>query len=548
MKYGALAAIVLALTLLGSTCVPLIDLDNNNNNGGVTPNTLLSASVMRPAVTREVAADSTIEIEWTAVNLTEDDAVAAVLVRWRPDLSETILAGGLRLPESGGTRTLDWDTSGFQGGEYSIHVRVTAGGRSEEAAAPGRITLNTAPKFEFTAPTKDVELGDPNAVIEPNTPSGPSVDGGAVDATTITIKWTAFDPDGDGVARLEVDPDEDDPNHNSGNEIIITELPLLVESSTESFDWDGSDEQGVRVETDTYVLFARVTDDFNKAQLTENAGRLIIPDAPEADPTPPLFTAPEEDTDFLDSDADLKIEYLLGESDDVLVDLEVDVDDNNSNGNEIRIDSQRLVEVVEDEDTQTGEFDWNGEDEHNDAVPSGIYHLLLLINRGAGAPQIVVSDALVFRRTDDDQPLIALIKPDTDQTVEAGQLVFIKWRDDDHGGVEEPEDPNDPNTPAYDKESAVIRLWLDDDDTFGDDPNDPAPMIEITPKPSDPIEALKDGVLDTFNYRVPELGALGPGRYYIFATISREAVSPPDEGNTSRAAGQIVIDDPNNPN
>jgi flagellar hook assembly protein FlgD len=546
MKYGALAAIVLALTLLGSTCVPLINLDNNSPS---TPTgTLLSAAVTRPAVTREVAADSTIEIEWTAVNLTEDNAIAEVFVRWRTDLSETILAGGLRLPEAGGTQTLDWDTSGFQGGEYSIHVRVTAGGRSEESAAPGRITLNTAPSFEFTAPEMDVELGDPNAVIEPNTPSGPSVGGSDGDATTITIKWTAFDPDGDGMARLEVDPDEDDPNHDSGNEIIITELPLLEESSSESFDWDGSDESGVRVETDTYVLYARVTDDFNKDQLIENAGKLIIPDPPEEEPTPPLITAPDADTDFLESDADLKIEYLLGESEDVLVDLEIDPDDNNSNGNEIRIDSQRLVEVVEDEDTQTGEFDWNGDDEHNDPVPSGIYHVLLLINRGSGSPQIVSSDALVFRRVDDDQPLIALIEPNTDQTVEAGQFVFIKWRDDDHGGVEEPEDPNDPNTAAYDKDPAVIHLWLDDDDTFGDDPNDPAPMVEITPDPNDPIDALKDGVLDTFNYRVPELSVLGPGRYYIFATITREAVTPPDEGNVSRAAGQVVIDDPNSTN
>ncbi len=502
MKYAVLAALALSAVLVGATCVPLIDLDEGNR---LDTGSKLEVSALKPAVSRSVPSGAVIEIEWTAVNLTGADAVGTVIVRSRQDFSDTILEGGLRLPESGGTRVVTWDTTGFEGGEYSILVRVEAGTRTVEDSAPGRITINTPPTLEFTEPTEATVLGEPQP--DPNDPNN------TIESDTVTIRWTSFDPDGDGNASISIDPDLD---HDSGNEIVIKEVNIPAEAGFDSMAWDGTDVEGERVEPDTYNIFASISDELNEARFVDGLATITVPEEPNEPNYATAITEPAEDTDYLRGDEPFTITFTLDEPNSVLVDIEFDSDDNHRNGNERNLLSQRVI----DPNTHEDSFDWGGLGSDGKPILDGIYRLLLIVNRGTSAPQIVESEALVFRRSEQDQPLIALLEPATDKTVEAGEFVFIKWRDDDP------------------TESARIRLFLDDDNIPNEDLETGEAEIEILPEPR---EAAGDGVLDTFNYRVE--GTLVPGRYYIFAYIDRDDADPIDD--YSIAGGQIVIEDPN---
>jgi len=500
MRYGILVALAISWLLLGATCFPLIDLDQEE---GVVSGTTLAVSVITPAADREVPLGAIVEIEWTAANLTGWEAVATILVRARDDLSETILSGGLRLPGEGTTRSLDWDTSDFPGGVYSIVARIEADDQTKEATASGRVTINTPPSFDFTEPTEDTELVEQEDPNDPNAPPGPA---------TITIRWTAFDPDGDATVQIGIDPDPNDPNHNSGNEIIIAERDIPSSSGFDSLDWDGTDQNGEQVEPGTYDLYALITDSMNEDQFIEGPARVIVPEEPEAIEL--AITQPEEDTEFLTTDDPLTIEFTLDEDDNVLIDLKADTDDNHLNGNEITILSQRLIEEGTNEDS----FGWDGDDSAGDPVDDGIYRIFLVVNRGSGTPAIAEADGLVFRRSEEEQPLIALLEPEAERTVEPGAFVLIRWRDDDPS------------------ETATIRLTLDDDALPNEETETEDPEIEILAD----RDADGDGVQDTFQYQVPV--DLAPDRYFIFAYIDRDGDAPFD--NVSVAAGHIMIEDP----
>jgi flagellar hook assembly protein FlgD len=505
MRYGILLASGLSIVLMGATCFPVFDLAPATESA---TGTTLAVSVITPTEDRQVAAGDPVTIEWTAANLTGSSGVATVLVRAREDFADTILVGGLRISEFGGTQSVDWDTTGFAGGEYSIHVQVEAGERTAEATAGGRITLNTPPSFEFTEPTEDTELvgRDPNDPNDPNAPLLPP---------EVTIRWSAYDPESDGTAKIGIDPDRD---HESGNEITIYQVDIPRTSGFDSIDWDGTDTSGERVEGDTYYLFAAISDEVSPERFVEGLARIIVPEALEL-----AVTQPEEDTDFLTTDDDLTIEFTLDEDDDVFIDLRIDTDEDHRNGNETTILARYLV----DRDTNEDSFDWDGDDSDGNPVGDGIYRIFMAVNRGSGSPQIVEAEGLVFRRSTAEQPLIALLQPDADRTLTGGVGgdVLIRWRD------------NDPS------ESAKIRLTIDDDAT-PDEIVETDNAEEVLPSGDwDDLDAAGDGVEDTFTFYVADDRA--PGRYWIFAYIDRDEAAPWD--NIAIAAGQIVVEDPDEP-
>lgn len=270
MRYGIILALALTWLVAGATCFPLVNLDPES---GAEPGATLAVSVMKPAEDRDVPQGAVIEIEWTAANLTGFDAIATILVRAREDSSETILEGGLRLPEAGGSRSLEWDTSTFQGGAYSIVARVEAGSRTEEASAPARITINTPPSFDFIEPTERTELKlDPeDFYLGSSTP-------------TAAIRWEAFDANGDGTAQIGVDPfdpnDPDDWDRESGDEITIAEVAISRTEGLDSLEWDGTDEDGQPVEAGEYNFYAVVGDSMNKSRIVKGSARIVVPEEP----------------------------------------------------------------------------------------------------------------------------------------------------------------------------------------------------------------------------------------------------------------------------
>ena len=283
MRYGILAAMASAWALAGTTCLPL-RLSEPSEYG---PEKSLGVSIVSPASDREVPLGATVEIEWTAGNLTGSEAIVTILVRHRASRAETILAGGVRVGETSGVRTVTWDTSGFEYGEYSVLARAEADGLLEETSGAGRITINSPPSFEFTAPTEDIELP-----LEPEQEEEPAEDANApaVEETgTIFIRWTAFDPEGDATARIGIDPDGD---HENDNEIVIAERDLPTTSTDDALEWDGTDLDGDPVDAGIYNFYAIVSDEINEQVIVDGPARITVPTRP--DPVETAITAPDE--------------------------------------------------------------------------------------------------------------------------------------------------------------------------------------------------------------------------------------------------------------
>jgi len=476
--------------LLAGGC-PLLDLDQIENQPA--PSRKLAIVIVQPTADRAVPLGSTLPIEWSAANLTGQQAIATVLVRARADLSETILDGGIVVDAGGTRRTVAWDTTGFSGGAYVVVVRIEGEGVRDEQVSAAAITLNTPPSLEFLEPSEDMTLPEPQD---------------AGDADAVTIRWTASDPDGDGQVQIGLDPDV---QHDNGDEVILFEGTISTAAGFDSIDFDGTDKDGAGVDGGTYNLYAKLSDSVSEGRFVDAAARITIPERPED--VELSVTAPSEDTEFLATADPLHITFTLSEDADVLIDLKVDADDDHRNGNEITILSQRLIA----EGTTEDSFDWNGADADGAPVADGIYRVVLVLTREEGAPAVVESEGLVFRRSLEDKPLIALLAPGSNVEVEAGDFVTIRWRDDDPG------------------ETATIRLTFDDDELPGESSETDGPEVEILAS----REAKGDGVQDRYDYQVR--AGLAPGRYFLFAYVGRPGMG--DE-HSSVAAGQFIIPDP----
>lgn len=497
MRIGFFVLALCATSLLAATCIPLIDLDMEDNQPaeGLT----LGVAVLEPASDRTVPQGTIISVEWTASNLTGSEAVAAVILRSRADLSETILAGGVRVTSSSTRQALDWNTGEFDAGSYDLVVRVNTATESSEDVSDGTITVNSAASFEFTEPLSDATLSAP----DPNAPSDDP-------PPSIIIRWTANDPESDSELTIELDEDGD---HASGNEITLVTRSINNAAGVDSFTWTGDDEGGERVEGGVYNLFARITDTLSGDRFVDSPARITVEAVPDVGEN--AITAPEEDTSFVAGDPPLSIEFTVGAEDDALVDVKIDTDDSHLSGNEQTILSQRLVPVG----TTADSFDWDGTDAGGAPVADGIYRLFIAVSTGAGAPAVVEGDGLVFRRSFAAQPLVGLLAPATNTTANPGSFVTIRWRDDDPDG-------ND----------SRVRLVLDDDATPAEGVETGAGEMLILAGRL----ASGDDVQDSFAFQVP--GNLAPGQYFIFAYIDRDDTFPFD--HASVASGRIIIPDP----
>ena len=562
MRYGILLALGLSTLVVGATCLPIFDLDPPDDPA---TSTTLAVSIITPAEDREVPAGTVVTIEWTAVNLTESDAIVTVLARHRESSDETILAGGVRPPREPDQATILWDTEGFDGGAYSIIAEISAG-EGEDAAeatdtAEGRITINTPPDFKFTDPTEDTTLerptdpNDPDGALlssDPNDPNAPLL------PARVIISWDASDLDGDGQAEIRLGPlDSYDLDKLSNAAAITHELESAGESASattilettiprlagsDSIEWDGTTVAGDRVSEGTYYLFAVVWDEFNDERIIP----AVIPNGSGAEPPPTedlvsitvppeielAITDPNTDTTFR-IDQTQSINYTLNEDNDVFVDLRIDPDENHGNGNETTILGRELIE----KGTTDGSFDWDGRDSNGDQVGydgTGIFQLLMVVDRGSGPTETVEADSVVFLRRWNTQPLITLLEPDADVTLQGGVggEVLIKWRCDDPS------------------ESAKIQLVIDDDATpaqgeVPDDDDDDDAEEEVLPSADwGDLDPGAVGLQNTYRYYVGDDRA--PGRYWIFAYIDRNEAASWDD--VAIAAGQIVVEDPNEPN
>jgi hypothetical protein len=477
-----LASVTVGLLMGG--CLPLVDnlygLGPSSDSGSTPPETL-SVNLAAPTESDTVAQGSPIYIDWTVANTSGNPAALTILVESRTDLSRAELLSDFPILGTGDHGLLTWDTADARG-PYQIYAEVVAADLTRQTTAAGQITVDAQPEFEFTAPLEDSEF--------------------QFGGTALTISWIGRDESGSVEIGLR-DPESEE-------ETILLETDLEEEATAGSLEFGGQDVSDADVAVGTYVLYARATDDLNEVVLVDGPQITIIADDDddEEEETGLVIAQPDDDVTFLTSDDPLEIEYRVNKTADVLVDVKIDTDDVHTNGNEITILNQQLVEG----DTDPDIFEWDGTDAAGNPVGDAIYRLFLVVSTGSGNPETKASSDLIFRRSDEDQPLIGLTAPSAQTSVNPGDYVSIKWRDDD---------PN---------EEATIRLVIDDDSDPDADNDD---QIEILAD----REAAPDGVQDTYAWQVP--ASLAAGTYYVIGYIDDGGA-----GNASAAPARIIVEDP----
>lgn len=501
MRAATIAASVLVFALAGGTCLPLVD----NTRRTAAEGTTRAIDITEPSEAAVVSAGDVVQINWAASNLSGEPGTVRLSAESRLDLTRRVLVENLALNGTGGSGEFSWDTTGFDG-PYAVVAELVTTSRTVEDVAGAIITVDVAPVFTWSAPASD------ETFTTGETPERP-----------ITLSWTVRDRN--ATVRIGLDEDADhgeftnDPNDTSRNEIVLVERDVDASTTDDTFSFTGTDSAGTAVPEGRYFVFAIVNDGQNDDVVAEAAGRVrVVAAEPNEPATETTFTDPNDDTTFLTTTPTLPVSVDVVQTQDVLVDLKVDTDDNHQNGNEQTILSQRFVEAGD----ETVRFDWNGNTTASVAVAAGIYRLLAVVNSGGASPTIVESPGFVFRRSAAELPLIALLEPAARQEVQAGAFVNIRWRDE-LGDVG-----------ASEQTGVTVRIVLDEDGsaaTTGD-------QIEILTG----RDAAGDGVRDSFSWQVPD-GLLDVGvEYTIIAFIDRDGAAPFD--SSSSAAGKVTIPDP----
>lgn len=522
MRIIVLSLLVLTVALAGGSCLPLVDTTRK------APETSLTMAIVitEPDADATVAAETPIRIRWTASNLSGAAGTVALVAESRTDFARTILQADVPVAGTGGNGEYTWETAGFSG-PYSIYAQLAAGGKLVEVQAAGLVTIDPPATFEFTGPTTDQQF------IKGETTSLAITYVGADNDATVTL---GLDPDLLHGSGSSGDADDDDDSkskriakEDTGNEVFIGEIELTAPTATAgTFAWAGKNTDGANVEDGTYYLFASVSDGVNPDFIVNGLARITVSTKEEEEDEGLIFDKPKKDSEFLRTVPTFELVYRINSDQNALVDIVLDPDEADGNGNERLLLSQQSVPG----DTDPPTFAWDGHDSAGLDVPDGIYRALMDVTfAGSTAPQTAYAAGLVMRRTTQNQPLVALLKPGSQVKVLAGEYVNIAWRDDTPAELDG--DGNVIQLPAADK--AHVRLAIDDD------PN-PAEAVETDHAeiglPMPPREAVLDNVYDTYNWRVP--ASLPHGTYYLFAYIYRgDPSNPPD--HIAVAGGRIIV-------
>jgi len=431
---------------------------------------------------------SNFTIEWTdsdpdsdaqiTLGLDEDDTL--------DNGNEIVIAEGLSEDADGADGSFDWDLTDADGGAidpgiYRIWARIDDG-RFDAAEA-------VSENYLFIRPAAN------GPVIRLLGPSGPlTVNAGE----TVEFSWIDDDPDSNATIDILLD-DDANPENGSPGETVVATTDEDPDGAGDSLSWTVAG-----VAPGTYFFYARISD--GASQMT-SPGTLTIT---VANTTPTLtFTEPAALTESdLAGAAPITISWNDADpdaTDNALIQLGIDVDQDHNNGNEIFI----RRDIDEDPDGADDSINWDLTDADGNAVPTGVYFVFGIISDGRAQPQIAEAPGRVLVRQTANAPLIELETLTGETMITPGRLFTISWFDDD---------PDD---------DAQIKIIFDDDPDPLDDVNAPLQVI-LAGRSEDPDGAAQDSVV----WIVP--GPLDPATtYYVHALIDQDGDNVFEDTSTS---------------
>ncbi|UCG31867.1 MAG: hypothetical protein JSU68_09390, partial [Phycisphaerales bacterium] len=232
----------------------------------------------------------------------------------------------------------------------------------------------------------------------------------------VTIGWQDAEFATNSTITLEIDPDTDGANEN---ETVIREgISLAQDGERDSFTWDGTDTDGVRVPPAKYYVRARLNPGTANELTHLASGRVTVGGV---GPTIQLLQ-PSSDVSP-NAGATLNITWTDSDpDDDATITLFVDPDDDitdptHNSGNEITIET----DISEDDPTDS--YSWV-----TAGTPQGQYSVVGRIQDGAGSSAISSADGRVTLKN--SPPVLEWVRPEgdaanTDDNNQNGPLVLI---------------------------------------------------------------------------------------------------------------------------
>ena len=181
--------------------------------------------------------------------------------------------------------------------------------------------------------------------------------------TVVDIRWATMNQTGrSATARLYVESRTD-----LAQTVLVDGLSIEGTSSRLTA-WDTSGFAG-----GAYVIYADITTSSGAQSSATGPARVTIDLPPTFE-----FTAPTENTEFVDGDT-LTIEWTGYDAEgDGRITLGFDPDTDHESGNEVFIGEAALPDGEDDTTTETT-FDWEGNNLAGDAVDPGVYNLFALV-------------------------------------------------------------------------------------------------------------------------------------------------------------------------